>query len=642
MLAALALIAVAALHFLSVPRTIWEYDESLFAYAVERYEPLLHRPPPPGYPLYIGFAKLMPAGASFHALLATSIIGLLTGLVAWWMAFGVILSRHGRRRLLAKPRARCTTFAGHDECNDIVDVIRSPAEGEGPSRTQRRRSFGVFAPQDDMGALVATILLYSSPALLMSGTLPQSDSGALALFGFAAWTCARMLRVENESRTAAIAAILCAATIGWRLQMSIAIVPMFLTAVLLLKSWRARLMAVSVFGVACLSWFVPLVLAAGGPESYWKWLSGQAAYYAAHDADLSRSGQSASFIALRFIAHPWGPKLLSMPLLVFAMVGVILMLVERRSPTDRDDRRGHRAAAPLLAGCLVYLGFALWSMDPADAVRYAIPSLPVVALLAAMGLKRAPLLAIFAVTSVYVAGAYWYTSPVLRMRTTTPAPPTAAANWIAANVPRDAVVLFDMPLGPHASYLLRDYKTMRIDAGLAQYGGTSTPLVLYADGERGRAQGVTFRWPDIDAYRKLTRQHYGAVSVIPLPLSQRFRVIEGVHAPERRRDGTSWRWIGARGVLELPQRGAPQVRVVLRTPPEYPLESNRVRVNDAAIEIRRNQSVEVLVPFAEHIVIAPEQTFVPARIRGANNRDARTLSVMLTSVEQLGGPQRAE
>jgi hypothetical protein len=276
-------------------------------------------------------------------------------------------------------------------------------------------------------------------------------------------------------------------------------------------------------------------------------------------------------------------------------------------------------------------------MDPADAVRYAIPSLPIVALLAAMGLKRVPLLAI-----VYVSAAYWYASPLLRTRATTASPPAAAAQWIKNNVPREAIVLFDMPLAPQASWLLRDYTTMRIDAGLAQHGGSDKPMVIYADGERGNAQGVTFRWPDTDAYRKLTRQHYGAVSVIALPLSQRYRVIEGVYAPERRRDGNAWRWIGARGVLELPRRNASQVRVVLRTPPEYPLDANRIDVNGTAVDIRRGESVAVLVPFAQRIVLTPQRTFVPAKIAGANNRDARTLSVMLTSVEQLGARRVAE
>jgi hypothetical protein len=272
-------------------------------------------------------------------------------------------------------------------------------------------------------------------------------------------------------------------------------------------------------------------------------------------------------------------------------------------------------------------------MDPADAVRYTIPSLPIVALFAARGLKRVPALAI-----LYVLGAYWYTSPVLRIRATTPSPPVAAADWIKSNVPKEAIVLFDMTLAPQASYLLREYRTLRFDAGLAQYGSSETPMVLYADGERGNARGVTFRWPDTDAYRKLTRQHYGAVSVIPLPLSQRYRVVEGVYAPERQRDGTAWRWLGARGVLELPQRRGSQVRVTLRTPPEYPFDANRVSVNGTSIDILRNQTVAMFVPFAERIVITAERTFIPARIPGANNRDTRTLSVMLTSVEQVDAP----
>jgi hypothetical protein len=598
-LAAAALLLVAALHFASVPRTIWEFDESWFAAAVERYEPLLHHPPPPGYPLYIGFAKLLP-GTPFSALLVTSMLAVVAGLGCFFVAF----------RELAGAKT----------------------------------------------AVIATMLLYASPALLVSGTLPQSDAGAMALFGLAIWACARMLPVAGGrlppqgaaegtgNWQLATAALACAATIGWRLQMSIAVVPMFLAAVLLLKTWRERFAAVAAFGVACLAWFVPLVVEAGGPESYWKWLSGQAAYYAQHDADLSRSGHSASHIALRFVAHPWGPKWLALPVLLLAVLGAFFVLVERRPlrpPTDRDKpggRSGRRSTGPLAVGCLVYLAFALATMDPADAVRYAIPSLPLIALLAGTALARVPVAVL-----LYVAGAYWYAMPVLQTRARTPAPPTAAARWIQANVPRDTLVLFDMPLAPHASWLLRDYRSMRIDAGLARHGGDpAVAMVIYADGERGEAKGVTFRWPDTDAYRKLTRQHYGAVSVIPLPVEQRFRVVEGVYAPERRRDGRSWRWIGARGVIELPDRGATHVRVRLRTPPEYPLDRNRVRVNGVDVEIGHGKSVEVVVPFARRLTFLPERTFVPARIPGANNRDARTLSVMLTSVEQLGGRPAGE
>ncbi|MEO8380870.1 MAG: hypothetical protein ABI779_14490, partial [Acidobacteriota bacterium] len=254
---ALAALAIAALHLSTIPRTIWEYDENLFALAVEQFAPLLHHPPPPGSPLHIAAAKVVALFTDpFHALVAVSVVFTLAGFVFWVLAFRAV--------------------AGENV------------------------------------ALVAALFLYGCPALLVSGMLPQSDTGALALFGAAAWACAVH---GTERRSFWIAPLLCALCIGWRLQFSVAIVPMFLVALVMLESWRARVTAVAVFGVGCLLWFVPLVMATGGPGSYWHWLSGQAAYYAAHDADLSRSGLSPAYIALRFLAHPWGPKWLSLPLL---------------------------------------------------------------------------------------------------------------------------------------------------------------------------------------------------------------------------------------------------------------------------------------------------------------------------------------
>src|SRR6185295_5612192 len=101
--------------------------------AVERYELLRHHPPPPGAPVYIGFAKLVAllAPDPFHALVATSLIFLAIGVAAWMGAF---------RELTG----------------------------------------------DTTTAAAGALLLYASPALLISGTLPQSDTGALALYGLAA------------------------------------------------------------------------------------------------------------------------------------------------------------------------------------------------------------------------------------------------------------------------------------------------------------------------------------------------------------------------------------------------------------------------------------------------------------------------
>jgi hypothetical protein len=164
--------------------------------------------------------------------------------------------------------------------------------------------------------------------------------------------------------------------------------------------------------------------------------------------------------------------------------------------------------------------------------------------------------------------------------------------------------------------------------------------VLFVDGDRNDA--ITFRWPDTDAYRKLTRKHYRAVSVVPFPASRRIRVVEGVYPPERTNDGQSWRWIGARGVIELPQIGATRARLTLRTPPQYPFDAIRVRIRsdnyDAVTTVRRDATAEAVVPIGPgpaRITLTPERTFVPALLPGTNNRDRRTLSVMLTRVQQL-------
>lgn len=570
LLAILAFLAIAALHYSTIPKTIWEYDECLFAKGVENYQPLDHYPPPPGYPIFMAAAKviaLFTGGNAFRALVILSVITLAAGLITWFLAFREITG-------------------------------------------------------DTVLGVLATAIFFACPALLVSGVLPQSDSGAVALFGLAAYACAK--------RDPQFAAIACSACIGWRQQFAIAIVPMFLLSLILMKDWRERIRSVAIFAAACVLWLMPMIVATGGPVEFWKWISGQASYYASHDSDLSRGGYSTSLIAFRFAAHPWGPKFLSIPLLVLAAAGVAMLAL-----------RKNKLVWPLAAGCAIYLAFALATMDPADAVRYAIPALPAIALFAAIPLLRFGLIGWF-IAGAYCVGAIDYTMPVLRIRATTEAPPVLAANWIRAHVPRNALVLYDLPLRPHAEYLLREWKSMRIDAGLLKFGGNpNVPMIIFADGEKGANKGVTYTWPDTDAYRKLTRQHYGAVSAIEFPITERYRAIEGVSPPERTRDGASWRWIGKHAVLELPDLGASKVRLTFHAPHDYPLDENRIRVrvsgyeHYATIKASTDAVIEMPIPRgAVRIEIVPEKSFVPSTVN-ALNRDARTLSVMLTKVEQV-------
>lgn len=151
-----------------------------------------------------------------------------------------------------------------------------------------------------------------------------------------------------------------------------------------------------------------------------------------------------------------------------------------------------------------------------------------------------------------------------------------------------------------------------------------------------------FRWETPDAYSKLTRDHYGAVSVVPMPVTQRFLAVEGVWPPERK-GNRSWRWVGARARIALPSVGARAVRLTLAMPEDDPHPSNRVTVTveggasaEAVVTRGRETTVELPLPAGNaqlHIVAA--RTFVPANVRGRLNRDRRTLSVMLTKLEQV-------
>jgi hypothetical protein len=581
LLAIAAVTVLLALHLSSVPATLWEYDESLFAHGVERYEPLLHHPPPPGAPIYTAVGKLFAVftGDPFRALVAVSILGLVAGFV-----------------LLA---------------------------------------LAIRALTDDLlTGIAGSFLYYASPVMLIHGTLPQSDTGGLALLALSIWMCARAIRIPETVPILAMA-VACAATVGWRPQFAIAVVPLFLTATLLLRGGRARFVALQAFGVACLLWLVPLVVATGGPEGFWKWLSSQAAYFAAHDADLSRSGQSLPFIALRFIAHPWGPKWLSFALLALALVGAAAVLVPRFRGTKRA-----LILLPVAVMTVVYLAFGIAMMDPADAPRYGLPAEMGVAIAAAIGLVflreksgNAPIE--WLPLAAWAAGSYIYTAPVLRQRTASPSPPVAAIAHLRKTVPPNGVILVDLALRPHADYMLRNFRTMRIDAGITRYGlDATTPLFIFADGEA--PNGTTFRWQSSDAYRKLTRNHFGAASVIVVKPEERFRAESGIHAPERTPDGKAWQWIGERGVLRLPDIGARRVRLTFDLPRDYPFPDNRVHVERDGVRVATAKVPgTVEVDAAPRLTLVPDRSFVPAELPGTLNRDRRRLSVMLTRVEQL-------
>jgi len=572
----------------AMPASPWEFDEPLFFQALHKYDPVAHHPPPPGYPVFIFTAKLFRffIPSDFAALVTVSVL-------ASTMAFALLALAFGR-------------IAG-----------------------------------DRVAGLAGAILFYLSPTMLLHSTLPISEPGALALFAAALYFGSAVARLRGSEVPPAqprnpatsqpvLFALFSALTVGWRIQFAIFVVPFFLVAVAMMPRWRDRFIALGTFTVVCLIWLTPLTIAVGGVDKLIAFETRQAQYLAAQDADQSRTGWTPAGVAARFIAHPWGTKITSVPLLLLAIIGL---------------RRVRREFIPLGAGAAIYIAFALWNMDPADGARYSIPFMVCIAFLAGVGAARFPrpylIAAAFAVSSII------YVSSVVSQRSTVASPPVRAAQFAKHTYPANAVTLYELPLWPHATYYLSDRNPRRIDAGLAaDLDHPDVPLFMYADGSA--ETGKTFRWWPSDAYTKLTRNHYRVVSIIPV--TNRFKVLRGVFTPEREAEGRGWRWISDAGEMQLGKGPERSVWFTFGLPVRYPFETNELTISVdgrivRVVRLERNHDaiVTIAVPAGSPVIgFRAARSFVPAEIPGSLNRDRRRLSVKMYAVRIEAFDSRAE
>lgn len=604
---------VAAVRLATLPASLWEWDEVLFVKGVELFDPVHHRPHPPGYPLLIGLGKLLRfvTGDPFHALVALSVISCLVGYLALVSAF--------TRMAAGGPPAAV-----------------SPPEAAAAERT----------------AVAGALLFQMSPAMLVYGPLALSDPAALMFLSLALAAAVRL--PEGGTRAAALLGVFASAAIGCRPQLALAVLPMTAVALVFARAWRPRLAALAAFTLVSLAWFLPLLAAVGGPGGFLAMLGKQAALVVRFDKEMPRTGGTAVWIATRFLAHPWGPRWLALPVLALAAAGFAFLAAGRAgSPGSPGSPGNWRRALPLLVLCGIDLALGLLVMNPYDAVRYALPSMLAVAFAAATGgaalarLARVPA-AVYALVALFMAGAAFYTRPLLAARTRTPSPPVQAALWAQRNARWNSVFLVEDSLAAHISYLFDKFQRAPLALGLERYAAERrAPVYLVGDGESGWPGAVTFRWPESDAYGKLTRGLYRVVSISPLPPERRYQVVRGVYAYEPTAREAGWRWMDSDAVIRLFPRGARAVAVTLRIHPAVPWPANSVRIAVdgmpvTTLEIPRGEERRAVVPLPPprqaddqvEVTFQSDRSFVPAAAGGSD--DDRRLAAQLVDVEQLG------
>lgn len=598
--ALLGFVAVAAARLLTLPRSAWELDETLFMSGVLDFEPLRHHPHPPGYPLLIGLGKLFAFvfDDPFRSLVALSVVASLVG-------YGALVSAF--RRLGGSPGS----------------------------------------PEAERIGVAGALLFHLSPTMLVYGPLPLSDAPALMFLALFLAAAARLPGPFSTTIGAAVATgAFASGAIGCRPQLALSVLPALAAALWLAGSWRRRGALLAAFTVACLVWFVPLVVEVGGLDGLVSFLTKQAGAVTTWDTAIPRAGQSPAAIAARFVAHPWGQKWTAGPLLLLALAGAAALVLAR---TYR--KTGWKALLPLAVLTGLELAFSLSVMNPRDAVRYALPSLLGVAFVAACGAemlaRRARVPAVsWVATAALCAGFAVYAWPILEPRSTSSSPPVQAADAARRELPADAVLLVEKDYAAHAAWLLPRFTRFSYEEGMRLFANRPETAV-WIFGETILPGARTFIWPASDTYGKLTRALYRTTSLSPVPPEQRYDALRGALAYEPRSGGAGFRWLEEDAVIRVFPRRAGSVALTLGLPEVIPGPQVPVKISiggklAAFVVVPRGEKRRVVLKLPDlaergetvEISIRSASSFVP--VEAGIGGDPRRLAVQLHGVELLG------
>ena len=392
-LALAALAAYAVLLWISRPAAPFEWDEVLAQRAVLKYDPATHSPQPPGFPAYIGAAKAV------NVVTGDPLVA-LQGVGIFWALTGLAATWALARRLGAPPAA----------------------------------------------AFAAAAVLAASPEFLYSAAVGISD-----VSGASACVVAALAVVAAVERPALLplAGAACGVVAGIRPQSGVVLVPALawaLVAAVRARRWRSlALGAMTGVAVAAASW-IPAIFVTG-PQRWWAATTGLVHYMATVERALRLPGAGLADIARWWLAGSFVGWQFALPLWAFVTVGTVALVRTGRG----------RLAALAAASVAVYLAFAVFTTNETVSLRYFMPAVPFVALLAGgalavrgrLGRRTAATL-----VALWCATAVAWTTPALIERQK-PGPVWAALTWIREHYdPATTRVVVDFVAAPHVEYVL--------------------------------------------------------------------------------------------------------------------------------------------------------------------------------------------
>jgi hypothetical protein len=356
LLVAAALALFLAGHLPSLAPALEDVDSVNFALGVRRFDVAQHQPHPPGYPLFIGLAKL--STASVRPLAPSGAPATwpeARGIALWGAIFGALsglplfvlfraLDGHAWRAALAV----LVTFA-----NPLF-------------------WFNASRPLSDIPGLAVTLV---AQALLVMAFARQQQ----ATRGPAGAPIDRRALLDS-GRLFVLGALVAGLAIGMRSQ-SAWLTPPLLALVLVDRVGRdvagALLGGTITYAIGVALWLVPLFVLTGGPAGYLAAVSAQAGEDIA-GVDLLATNFTLRRLAIALLhtfVYPWVTTPLAAVALVAAGIGVVALAW-----------RDRRTLLVLALAVGPYLPFHL-GFQESFTTRYALPFVPVVAWLAVRGLS---------------------------------------------------------------------------------------------------------------------------------------------------------------------------------------------------------------------------------------------------------------
>ena len=338
-------------HLPFLASTLEDVDSINFALGLRDFDPVRHRPHPPGYPIYMVLGKA-----------ANTVMSEPRALAVWGALFGA-LSAFALMRLFGS-------------------LDRMDAGGEAPAPGEASAWRAIATP-----AASATLMTLAAPLFWFTASRPMSDTvGLAAALGVQAVLATAMLRQGRPSATSTrgefdaatasasgrlilLGAFTSAVAIGVRSQAAWLTLPL-LVLVLFDRAGRgaagALLGSLVWFTVGALAWAIPLVIATGGPAAYIQAVTAQGAEdIAGVDLLITNLGiRRAAFGLLDTFIHPWAWNPLGVAVTALAAIGAVAMLW-----------RSRRALLVLLAAFVPYAAFHLFFQETVT-TRYALPLVP--------------------------------------------------------------------------------------------------------------------------------------------------------------------------------------------------------------------------------------------------------------------------